>query len=593
MNPQPHARPGDELVNLALGGLAALLALAALLRAAASIAAWATSGPQPDGGIATGLLVLARPTYPAEVFEAPGLNVMAYWAMVALLGATLACGVWATFRWVTRGRRQATNDPRRIDGTATISEAAIAASPRSLLKRSETLRPSLTKPAPRQIGYLLGHARGRQIWASVEDSMLVLGPPRSGKGLHLVINSVLDAPGPVVTTSTRPDTLAVTIAERAKIGPVAVFDPEQLVEGLPSGLRWSPIRGCEIPRVAMTRAKGFAAGTGLGKGGTENGSFWEGKTRTVLQGLLHAAALDGRTARDLYLWSLSPTAAGDAVSILSSHPDAAPGWAQALQGVVHADPRTRDPVWTGVSQSLTCLSDPVVLDCVTPSPTELFDPAQFLRANGTLYMLATADGASTCASLVAAFVEDLVATAKRLAALSPGTRLDPPLLLALDEIGNLAPLPALPGLMSEGGGSGITTMPVLQSLAQARARWGADDAHAIWDAAIVKVILGGTSSASDLRDLSLLLGERDEHTDSWTVGDHGSRSLQRSTRRVPVMPPEAIRTLPFGIGLVLLRSAPPIVTDLRPWTARDDAETLEHARSGLEASLRNDERGAS
>jgi hypothetical protein len=34
------------------------------------------------------------------------------------------------------------------------------------------------------------------------------------------------------------------------------------------------------------------------------------------------------------------------------------------------------------------------------------------------------------------------------------------------------------------------------------------------------------------------------------------------------MPPERIRTLPFGTGLVLLRSAPPIVTGLRSWVDR-------------------------
>jgi type IV secretion system protein VirD4 len=32
------------------------------------------------------------------------------------------------------------------------------------------------------------------------------------------------------------------------------------------------------------------------------------------------------------------------------------------------------------------------------------------------------------------------------------------------------------------------------------------------------------------------------------------------------MPPERIRMLPFGTGLILLRSAPPIVTRLRAWT---------------------------
>jgi type IV secretory pathway TraG/TraD family ATPase VirD4 len=129
-------------------------------------------------------------------------------------------------------------------------------------------------------------------------------------------------------------------------------------------------------------------------------------------------------------------------------------------------------------------------------------------------------------------------------------------------------------------------MPVLQSLSQARDKWGDHAAGAIWDASIVKVILGGTSSARDLQDLSALIGERDERTDTISVGDYGSRSLQRSMRRVPVMPPETIRTLPFGTALVLLRSAPPLVTDLRPWTSRSDARQLGEQRTAVEAELR-------
>jgi type IV secretory pathway TraG/TraD family ATPase VirD4 len=121
---------------------------------------------------------------------------------------------------------------------------------------------------------------------------------------------------------------------------------------------------------------------------------------------------------------------------------------------------------------------------------------------------------------------------------------------------------------------------------QARNKWGDHAAGAIWDASIAKVILGGTSSARDLQDLSALIGERDEQTDSISVGDYGSRSLQRSTRRVPVMPPETIRTLPFGTGLVLLRSSPPLVTDLRPWTSRRDAAQVHRDRSAVEHVLR-------
>ena len=263
------------------------------------------------------------------------------------------------------------------------------------------------------------------------------------------------------------------------------------------------------------------------------------------------------------------------------------GWGDSLGAMIDADPKTRDSIWQGVSLALAALADPRVLNAVTPGPHEHFDPETFLTEQGTLYLLATGAGAGASASLVAAFVEDLIETARRLAARSPGARLDPPLLLALDEIGNLAPLPSLPTLMAEGGGTGITTMPVLQSLAQARDRWSEHQAGAIWDASIVKIILGGASNSRDLQDLSTLIGERDEYTDSVTLGDHGTRSNQRSIRRVPILPPDRIRTLPFGTGITMLRSAPPIVTDLRAWPTRPDAAQLRSDRDELEALLRH------
>ena len=368
-----------------------------------------------------------------------------------------------------------------------------------------------------------------------------------------------------------------------------MFDPQHLADGLPAGLRWSPVRDCDDPLTAMARATGLAAGTGLGGGGVDNGGFWEGKTRTALQALLHAAALDHRPPSELFRWTLDPSAAADAVAILTSNPGATTGWAESLEAMIESDPRTRDSIWQGVSLTLSALADPRVLDAVSPRQDEDFDPEAFLRESGTLYLLATGAGAGAAASLVAAFIEDLVETARRMAARSAGARLDPPVLFALDEIGNLAPLPSLPVLMAEGGGTGITTMPVLQSLAQAREKWGDNAATAIWDASIVKIILGGASSSRDLQDLAILIGERDEITYSQTVGDHGSRSSQRSVRRVAVMPPDVIRTFPYGTALVLLRSAPLVVTALcadviERWQQIVDDAAFDTA-SGIQATL--------
>ncbi|MFB7251229.1 type IV secretory system conjugative DNA transfer family protein [Microbacterium sp. NPDC056234] len=574
----------DQLLNLGLAALAGSVIFLAVLRVSGSLAAWLTGLPLPDGGLADGLRILANPLDPGNALGVPTLNSFVYWAITIVLLLAIILPIVAGLVWL-RGRKRQPN-VRHVQGLATGAEISDAASRRQLLKKTETLRPSLTSrnTSPNEVGYLLGSARGREVWATVEDSLLLIGPPRSGKGLHVVINSILDAPGAVITTSTRPDNLTVTMRARARKGRVAVFDPQHLAPGVPAGLRWSPVRGCEDPLTAMIRAAGFAASTGFGD--VEAGGFWEGKTRAAIQALLHAAAIDGRDARALYQWALSPTAAGDAVRILQGSTDAAEGWADSLESMVSADPRTRDSIWQGVGLAFQSLADPRVMDAVTPADGEAFDPESFITDHGSLYLLATGSGASSSAALVAAFIEDLVEVARRIAARSPGARLDPPMLMPLDEIGNLAPLPSLPLLMAEGGGTGITTMPVLQSLAQARDKWGEQAAQAIWDASIVKIILGGGSNAKDLQDLAALFGERDEDTDSVSADQYGGHSLQRSIRRVPILPPDLLRALPFGTGVIVLRSARPIVADLHPWTRRPEADALKAERSAVEETIR-------
>lgn len=443
-------------------------------------------------------------------------------------------------------------------------------SSRQLRSRGSTLRPGVARPGLRDLGYRIGHNGRRECWASVEDSIVILGPPRAGKGLHLCIPMLLDAPGAVLATSTRPDNLTATVNARRAAGPVAVFDPQGLARDVALPTRWSPIRGCEDPHVAMIRAKALTSG--LAKGTTDS-SFWQASAEQAVRCLLHAAALGDCSTAELYRWSLSAVHARDAVIILGSDPRAATAWHEALDAIISADPRQRDSVWAMVTIAFSALSDPKVLDAVSPKPGEQFDPESFLRGNGTVYLLGTSSGASATANLVAAFVEDVLETARRLAARSVGGRLDPPLTLLLDEAANY-PLPSLPSLMSDGGGSGISTIVVLQSLAQARHVWGEHAASAIWDAAIVKVILGGGSNARDLEDLSKLIGQREEQQVSASRGPDGRRTTSTTTTRVPVYEPSALRTLPFGTAILLMRATAPVNLTLMPWTKRRDAATI-------------------
>jgi type IV secretory pathway TraG/TraD family ATPase VirD4 len=572
--------------DFALRAVAVGVLCAGLLWFGGALSALISGHPVPHGRPLAGVVALAHAGAPRVAWGAPVGSPVVYWTMtvlVSLVAVTLACGarrVWRAHGPASGGRPHV--DPRRAEGLASARQVRAAAGSSTLLANAKVLRPSLSDPKPCDVGFRLGRGAGVDCWVGVRDSTVLLGPPGSGKGLHVVIPMILDAPGPVITTSTRSDNLAVALRERARRGPVAVFDPQGLAPGVPSAMRWSPVRGCERPQTAMARAVALVGEAGRG---TENGTFWSQQTTQATRCLLHAAALGGRTPVDLYRWSLSPANAKEAVQILREDPRAAVAWSRALDAIVSADERTRDSVWAMVSNTFAALADPAVLDAVSPGPDERLDPSAFLRAKGTAFLLGTASGASATAGLVAAFVEDMVETARRRAAASPGARLDPPLTVILDEAANY-PLPSLSSLMSDGGGSGISTLVVLQSLAQARHRWGREQAQAIWDAATVKIVLGGQASADDLGDISRLLGDVEvrESSESWNRS--GGRSVSVSTRTKRILEPARLRTLPFGLAVLLLRSAPPIVLTLSPWMDRRDADRLADDRSHLEAAVR-------
>lgn len=62
------------------------------------------------------------------------------------------------------------------------------------------------------------------------------------------------------------------------------------------------------------------------------------------------------------------------------------------------------------------------------------------------------------------------------------------------------------------------------------------------------------------------------------LGDHGSILNQRSIRWMPILPPDCIRRLLFGIDIVLLRTGSPIITDPYAWSKQqlvDDRAWIE------------------
>ena len=393
---------------------------------------------------------------------------------------------------------------------------------------------------------------------SAEDSVLNIAAPRQGKTSQIIIPWLHDWPGPALVTSIRPDVLLATAIPRAQRGPVLVMAPTGMITW-PDTLTWSLAAGCESFDKARIRADVMVTvGKSEASSDSNDGGFFGLNATNLLAGWLHAAALSGGSAADVLRWAFDERI-DHPIRILASHPDAADGSAAMLDSLYRlpAD-TTRSSLWATAQTAVAPLLAPAARAVFTPPPGTATDLAAFIRGGGTCYLMADERRASALAPLISAFADDFTETAKTIADASPGGRLDPPLLLALDEVANIVPLPQLPALMSFAGGTGIFITAVLQSMAQARQRWGPDAAQMLWGAATVKIILGGLAG-DELRDIAELAGEYRETLVTWQRGQSGTGTSASVVDR-KAMAPSDIRTLSAARreALVIHATTPPV-----------------------------------
>jgi type IV secretion system protein VirD4 len=227
---------------------------------------------------------------------------------------------WWVARFVARPhttaaliRRRAEVD-QRTAGVASRLDIAEHASPAALKHRAHILRPSLAvlsrrerrRLDPRQLGVQIARLGwgwwGEQVWSSCEDATLRVGGPRTGKTLSLACHG-LDAPGALITTSTRLDLAEMLHTTRARRGAVHVFNPAGL-GGLASTVRWRILDGCQDFATAQRRASDLIPES------TGEGERWDIQARRILALFLHAAAVANLSMRDVMRWVYDTTPPG-------------------------------------------------------------------------------------------------------------------------------------------------------------------------------------------------------------------------------------------------------------------------------------------
>src|SRR5229473_2768092 len=421
------------------------------------------------------------------------------------------------------------------------------------LRRSGRIRPTLPLRYriwdSREHSVFLGRAHYRhRLHVPLEEHLLVMAPPRTYKTAFLA-DVILRYPGPVIATTTKPDIYALTSAVRAELGPVHVFNPQH-IGAVPSTFCWSPVEGCEDPATAIRRADAFAFA--VSQKGVEDGTFWSAKASDYLRGYFCAAALARYDLRTVAGWVAGAEPDVPERILLAA---GARQWAHTLAELRSEAHKTAATVRMVMSRALAFMADPALAASVLPGPGDGFDIPAFLEDTGTVYLIAEAvSEEAPVAPLFAAMATEIHWVAAQIGQASPSGRLDPPLLMGLDEVTQICPVP-LPFWLSDSGGKGIEVCAVVHGEAQLAGRWDDYGRQVVLDTSSVKIFLPGITDVTTLQAASTLCGQA-----SWKI-----RGQDHATRH-DVATPDMIRQLPAGFALVIRGGCAPVIARLpRAW----------------------------
>jgi len=375
-------------------------------------------------------------------------------------------------------------------------------------------------------GIMIGRSNSAWVWSGAQRSCLALGPTRSGKTTSLIIPNVLCAPGSVVVTSTKQDVLDATHHVRSEAGTCYLFDPLGTVTApeYVQRVQWSPLQLSSSWDGALLAATAMVGASRLSRPSGDD--HWSERAGALLACLLHASALESLTMDQVLAW-VDQRHATDPLAILDQHLGSHPA-THLLSGICVTESRELSSIYSTASGALGVYrSDGVRAQGELPN----LDPQRLATSADTLYICASSHSQRLLAPLVVGMLSDIAESVMR-----RGTDL-PDTLFALDELANIAPLPDLPRLISEGAGQGLLILGCLQDLSQARQRWGgiADGFISLFSTTLV---LPGVADRVTLDLVAALGGEVEVPRRSIThpLGRHSRASLSDSLSLEPRFP---------------------------------------------------------
>jgi type IV secretion system protein VirD4 len=342
-------------------------------------------------------------------------------------------------------------------------------------------------------------------------SVLAFGPPGSFKTHALVIPAILEWQGGLVATSIKPDVLRATLAHRASLGEVWVYDPLAL-SGVPAA-QWTPLAYCGTYAKAKRIGRMLADAADVQGHKPDDASYWQLLGAKLLACVLYAAAGTGRTMADVARW-VDVQDFDEVAQALAGlgEEQALDAWAAC---VARPD-NTRGSVFGTAETLLDVFGDPAVAR--SAEGCDLDVDALLTGANNSLYLYAPASEQERLRPLFELLVSVVIHRAEELAAAQPDGMLSPRLFVCLDEAGNCAAIKKLPQLATTGRGQGIQLLTVWHDEAQLAYRYGRR-AATVLNGHRAKLVLSGQADPASLELASKLVGDQAVTHVAQTMGD--------------------------------------------------------------------------
>jgi type IV secretion system protein VirD4 len=422
--------------------------------------------------------------------------------------------------------------------------------------RMGELRPLRRAVRSRRTGRLvLGRHRGRVLYAEQRHALVAFGPPQSGKSAGIAIPALLDWAGPVVASSIKTDLLGATLAHRRALGDVFVFDPFGLSRT--PAHTWSPLHTASTWDGALEVAWRLAAAGEVDRRSVEGGDFWAVAAEQRLAPLLYAA-VSGAGMDSVVRWIH-----GQGIRELDQALLCAGEGGHAAYDAARAFEAQADRTRTSIEATAQTLLRAYRFERVVHSAGSCeITPDRLLDGPATLYLIGDAKASKLLRPIFLALLGEVVDRAYERATLAGG-RLDKPLLLCLDEAGNVAPLPNLAEIASTAPSHNIQLVTIFHDLAQARSRYG-QQAETVVNSHRARMLLPGVADLETLRYFAGLTGEEEARDRTHTTGAGGT-TRSTSRRRRPLIAPEALRQLPDRHALLLYGRLAPAQLRLRLW----------------------------